>query len=167
MRTQKTMIHERVEQARSGENLRVIARVPSGWVVMGDVQFLRGYCLLLPDPVVPSLNDLSLEDRSVFFSDLSLLGDAILSVTGAERINYEILCNVEPALHAHAFPRFVDEPEEFRKSPVWFYDWKAARPFDFPQDRKLMLEIGRDLEKRFVTLGLNIELAHSFQKGIS
>jgi hypothetical protein len=27
----------------------------SGWAVFGDVQVLNGYCLLLPDPVVPTL----------------------------------------------------------------------------------------------------------------
>ena len=27
--------------------------VDSGWAVLGDPQITRGYCLLLPDPVVP------------------------------------------------------------------------------------------------------------------
>ena len=35
-----------------------IARLPSGWVIMGERQVLPGYCLLLPDPVVPHLNAL-------------------------------------------------------------------------------------------------------------
>ena len=55
-----TLIHRRVEEARQGINPAVICRVPSGWVVLGDVQFLHGYSLLLPDPVVPSLNALLL-----------------------------------------------------------------------------------------------------------
>ena len=50
-------IAERVALARGGRNPYVIARLPSGWAVMGDVQFLPGYCLLLADPVVPSIND--------------------------------------------------------------------------------------------------------------
>jgi hypothetical protein len=50
-----TLIHRRVETARQGNNPTVICRVPSGWVVLGDVQFLRGYSLLLPDPVVLGL----------------------------------------------------------------------------------------------------------------
>lgn len=44
-----TLIHQRVEDCRRGENPKVIARVNSGWVVLGDVQFLRGYSLLLPE----------------------------------------------------------------------------------------------------------------------
>ena len=163
----RTLIHERVEQARENQNPKVIARVPSGWVVMGDAQFLRGYCLLLPDPVVPTLNDLSVEARAAFSRDLVLLGDAILAVTGAVRINYEILCNVEPALHAHAFPRFSDEPEALRKSPVWFYDWAAARAFDFAQDCALMREIGRELERTFGAQGLSVQISGQISGEIS
>ena len=45
------LITERVALARNGANDKVICRMPSGWAVMGDVQFLPGYCLLVPDPV--------------------------------------------------------------------------------------------------------------------
>lgn len=102
----------------------------SGWAVIGDVQFLPGYCLLLPDPVVSSLNDLDERNRVQFLSDMAVIGDAILEVTEAARINYEILGNSEPELHAHVFPRYSSEPEERRKMPVWFYDWKNAPAFD-------------------------------------
>ncbi len=52
----KTLIHERVEMAQAGTNPTVLCRMPSGWAVLGDAQFMPGYCLLLPDPVVPDLN---------------------------------------------------------------------------------------------------------------
>jgi len=57
---------------------------------------------------------------------MTLLGDALLKVTGATRINYEILGNSEPELHAHLFPRYAHEPEERRTKPAWFYDWQNA-----------------------------------------
>lgn len=120
------LISHRVELARAGQNPYVIRRMASGWAVMGDVQFLPGYCLLLSDPVVASLNDLAPADRGVFLQDMAAIGDAILSVTGALRINYEILGNSEPELHAHIFPRYAHEPEERRTRPVWFYDWQNA-----------------------------------------
>ncbi len=59
-----TLIHRRVEAARQGSNPTVICRVRSGWVVLGDVQFLPGYSLLLPDPVVSDLNALTMSQRS-------------------------------------------------------------------------------------------------------
>lgn len=50
------LIADRVELARRGTNDTVIGRLGSGWAVLGDVQFLPGYCLLLADPVVASLH---------------------------------------------------------------------------------------------------------------
>lgn len=98
--------------------------------MLGDPQITHGYCLLLPDPVVPDLNALTGAARRQFLDDMAKLGDAILHITGAERINYEILGNVEPALHAHVIPRYAAEDREFRKKAVWLHDWKAVPPFD-------------------------------------
>lgn len=124
-----TLIHRRVEAARRGENPYVVRRLTSGWLVMGDVQFLEGYCLLLPDPVVSSLNSLQDDRRREFLFEMSIAGDAILKATDAYRINYEILGNTEAALHAHIFPRFKSEPAERRARPVWFYDRTNAQRY--------------------------------------
>jgi diadenosine tetraphosphate (Ap4A) HIT family hydrolase len=105
-------------------------RMPSGWAVLGERQVLRGYSLLLPDPVVPHLNALSSRERTRFLTDMTQLGDALLEVVGATRINYAVFGNLEPALHAHVFPRFADEPAELRTSQPWAYDWARAPEFD-------------------------------------
>ena len=123
-----TAIHQHVDAARRGELKRVVARMKSGWAVLGDPQITHGYCLLLPDPVVPDLNSLVGEVRRQFLDDMTRLGDAILEETGAERINYEILGNVEPALHAHVIPRHASENPDLRKNPVWLHDWSTAPP---------------------------------------
>jgi diadenosine tetraphosphate (Ap4A) HIT family hydrolase len=142
----QTAIHRFVLEARAGKNPRVIARLPSGWAVLGESQFLRGYCLLLPDPVVPHLNAMDAERRAQYLHDMAQLGDAVLAVTGAVRINYEMLGNLEPALHAHVFPRYGDgEPAELRTKPVWFYDWAAGEPFDAEKHRPLMHSIAAAL----------------------
>jgi diadenosine tetraphosphate (Ap4A) HIT family hydrolase len=133
-----TMIHQHVEQARRGGNPHVIERMRSGWAVIGQTQVMRGYCLLLPDPVAPSLNDLHGVQREQFLADMVALGDAVLQVTGCARINYEILGNLEPALHAHVVPRYRDEPAELRTRPIWFYDWSAAPRFDPQRDGGLV-----------------------------
>ncbi|HEX4912639.1 MAG TPA: HIT domain-containing protein, partial [Vicinamibacterales bacterium] len=114
MRDMVTAIHRQVEAARNGELPCVIAKMKSGWAVLGDPQITEGYCLLLPDPVVSDLNALSGAARQQFLDDMARLGDAVLEETGAERINYEILGNVEPALHAHVIPRHASEDPELR-----------------------------------------------------
>ena len=140
------MIHTLVDACRAGTNRGVIARLPSGWAVMGTKQFLRGYALLLPDPVVPDLNALERSARSRFLDDLGLLGDAVLEATRAVRINYAIFGNLEPALHAHVVPRFADEPEHLRTNNPWAYDWAAAPDFDTGVHGALQREIARALQ---------------------
>jgi diadenosine tetraphosphate (Ap4A) HIT family hydrolase len=142
-----TLIHRRVEDCRKGRNPKTIARVSSGWAVLGDVQFLHGYSLLLPDPVVADLNALTQEQRQTYLYEMSVIGDALLNVTDAYRINYEILGNTEAALHAHIFPRYQSEPENLRRVPVWSYDWEKAPRFDPDRDGPLIDRIANYLNQ--------------------
>ena len=135
----ETLIHRQVAAAGRGELPRVVARMSSGWAVLGDPQILPGYCLLLPDPVVHAPR-CALRRRacSAFLRDMAQLGDAVLAVTSAERINYEILGNVEPALHAQRdAPRYAWEAPERRRTAVWSHDWGAAPAFDAGVHREL------------------------------
>lgn len=145
-----TAIHQFVEECRAGTLERCIGKMDSGWVVLGDPQVRPGYCLLYPDPIVATLNDLVGRDRLHFLEDMAKLGDAVLEVTGAARINYEILGNLEPALHAHVVPRFEDEPLEVRTKPIWLDNWEAARRFDLAIDldfmEKIRAALGNELD---------------------
>ena len=113
--------NDRISSALDGTNPTVLAKMKSGFAVFGDTQFLPGYCVLLGYPKVYSLNDLSLADRAVFLTDMSIIGDAITAVLNPLRINYDILGNLDNYLHAHIFPRYEWEEEHLRKGPVALY----------------------------------------------
>jgi len=136
-----TAIHRRVEACRAGGDPTVVARLASGWAVMGDPQVLRGYCLLLPDPVVPQLNAMPAGAQARFLADMARLGQAVLEVTGALRINYAMFGNLEPALHAHVFPRYGTEPAHLVTAHPWAYDWSRARPFDAAADAAMLASL--------------------------
>lgn len=124
------LISRRVAMARAGENPYVIAQMPSGWLVIGDVQPLLGYCVYLADPVVPSINDLDEAARVRYSLDVLRAGDAVLAAAGAYRMNYETLGNSEPALHTHIIPRYRDEPDDKRRLPAMMvYSWSEAPAF--------------------------------------
>ncbi|MGH8131806.1 MAG: HIT family protein [Steroidobacteraceae bacterium] len=146
-----TAIHTQVIAAREGRDPRVIARLFSGWAVFGERQFVRGYALLLPDPVVPNLNALGARERIAFLTDMTRLGDALLKVTGALRINYAMFGNAEPALHAHVIPRYLDEPESLRSCQPWAYDWEAAPAFERGACHELAESLLRELTRLGVT----------------
>ena len=143
-----TLIHQRVELAQQGVNQTVISRMPSGWAVLGDTQISPGYSILLSDPVVPDLNALPIEDRAAFLRDMSIVGDALLEVTEAALINYEILGNTDRALHAHIVPRYADEPDEKRRRPIWFADMSNSPKFDVERDKDLMQKLADSIQRR-------------------
>jgi len=147
----ETAIHRQVAAAREGREPRVIARLFSGWALFGERQFLRGYTLLLPDPVVPTLNALGSKERTLFLLDVTRLGDALLKLTGAVRINYAILGNQDPALHAHVIPRYADESEKLRTAHPWAYDWDAAPLFSRVAYQELAEGLRRELTRMGVT----------------
>jgi diadenosine tetraphosphate (Ap4A) HIT family hydrolase len=125
-----TAIHRRVAALRADADPAAIARLASGWLVLGDPQVIPGYCLLLPDPVVPDLNALPAGRRAAFLADMAVAGDVLLEAMGATRINYAIYGNLDPALHAHLFPRRSDEPAGLVTAQPWAWDWNGAPRFD-------------------------------------
>ena len=143
-------VAKQVELARAGLEPALICQVPSGWVVLCTMQYLRGYCILLPDPVVPSLNDLSRQQRATYLCDMSIVGDALLDVTGAHRINYAIMGNSDQVLHSHIVPRYLTEPEEFRLNTPWSYPQEIMNTtlFDSDRDQDLMCRIKDAIRKR-------------------
>jgi len=126
-------ISNRLARIQRGEDPQMLARMGSGYAILGKFQpdAIVGACMLIPDPVVPSLNDLDDGARGAFLCDFARLGDAVLAATGAQRINYLILCNQVPELHAHAIPRFAGEdPDKRLMDPFTAYDFGAARIAD-------------------------------------
>ncbi len=143
-------IPERIAMAQAGTNPTIICQVPSGWAAMCDMQFLPGYIIHVADPVVPTLNDLRPEGRQLYLRDMALIGDALLEVTEAYRINYTIAGNRDPYLHAHIIPRYLTEPEQYRTGLPWSYprDVMDSRPFDPERDRDLMVKLAEAIRKR-------------------
>ena len=141
-----TAIHRMVARCRADDYPARIARLPSGWVVMGERQVFAGYCLLLPDPVVAHLNVLQALERMQFLTDMARVGDAVLAATGAVRINYAMFANAEPALHAHVFPRRADEAPGMRTAQPWALDWQAAPEFSPALHGELQRRIARYLK---------------------
>ena len=118
---------DRVRAALDGRNPTVLRRLTAGFAVIGDVQHLPGYCVLITDdPAADRLTDLPRDRRLAFLADLDLLGAAAAAVCarrdpGFRRINYEILGNRDAFLHAHVRPRYDWEPAEVRGWPVYRY----------------------------------------------
>ncbi|MDQ3822532.1 MAG: HIT family hydrolase [Actinomycetota bacterium] len=144
-----------IAAALRGENPKVMARMRSGFAVIGDTQHLPGYSLLLTDDLaVDHPTDLPWPRRRDFFFDLTLVGEAVFAVTreqGAHRINYEVLGNSWPHLHGHVHARYTWEPAERISGPVWRYprDVRNAPEHAYEEARhgELRAAIAAELER--------------------
>ena len=133
----ETWQRDRIGSAINGTNPTVMTELKGGYAAFGDTQFLPGYCLLLPKRKVFTLNDLNMSERKHFLVDMSILGDVILKVCPATRINYDLLGNTDKFLHAHVFPRYTNEGPKRLKLPVWLYssDHWANPKFSWKQKK--------------------------------
>jgi diadenosine tetraphosphate (Ap4A) HIT family hydrolase len=138
---------ERLARLAAGQEPKLIARMESGFAVMGDSQYLPGYALLLAHPKAGQLNELEREARAQFLADMARLGDAVKAATGCVRVNYSIYGNLDPFLHAHVWPRYADEEEAHRTSPPFSIpaEMRASVPYDAARHGELQRAIAQAL----------------------
>ncbi len=146
---------DRIGSALRGENPTVLRRLDSGFAVIGDVQFLPGYAVLLTDrPSVQRLSELPRAERLAFLTDMDRVGEAVeracrLLDPAFRRVNLEILGNTDGFLHAHVWPRFDWEPAELVGRPVWCYPadrWTDPRSALGPRHAELRSTLGEQLD---------------------
>ncbi|MEU6622057.1 diadenosine tetraphosphate hydrolase [Streptomyces litmocidini] len=147
---------DRIGAAVRGENPTVLRKLTAGFAVIGDVQFLPGYSVLLADdPAAQRLSDLPRAKRLAFLSDMDQLGEAVERACrrldpAFRRVNLEILGNKDPFLHAHVWPRFEWEPAEVVGAPVWLYPrdrWNEEQFRLGPRHDVLREAIGSELDQ--------------------
>lgn len=146
---------DRIGTALRGRNPTVLRRLDTGFAVIGDVQFLPGYSVLLVDESgVDRLSDLPRARRLGFLADMDRLGEAVENACRAadpafRRVNLEILGNTDPFLHAHIWPRYEWEPPELVGKPVWLY------PHERRKDPRYALGPQHDPLRAAITAELN------------
>jgi diadenosine tetraphosphate (Ap4A) HIT family hydrolase len=124
---------DRIGSAARGENPTVLAELESGYAVIGDVQFLPGYCVLLSkDAHATALAELPRAERVRFLADADLLATAVERAcrradTAFRRVNLDVLGNADAFVHAHIWPRYEWESPDLLWRPVWLYDLQNWR----------------------------------------
>lgn len=115
---------DRVGSAISGNNPTVMARLPGGFAVIGDVQWLPGYSVMITDKAGANrLSDLSRPERTAFLNSMDFVAESVETACARLdpaflRVNIEILGNTDPFLHAHIWPRYQWEAAEIRSKTV-------------------------------------------------
>ncbi len=106
-----------IERIRAGAFPDFIAELPRSWIILGDAQFYRGYCVLLAKRHVTEPHLMSRGEAHELLDEMLAAGRAITAMTSPVKLNYECLGNQEPHVHWHIFPRYADD--SMRLQPVW------------------------------------------------
>ncbi len=80
-------------------------------------QYVQGYCVLICHKHVREPYELTSVERMMFFEDMCRVGSALERAFDADKMNFEILGNAVPHLHAHIKPRYYGDPAPSR--PIW------------------------------------------------
>jgi diadenosine tetraphosphate (Ap4A) HIT family hydrolase len=125
--SKECLICERIEQIKKNKNPYFVCELETGYVVIGDHQFYKGYTVFLCKQHVSELHELDAETRNKFLSEMADVAAAVFRAFEPEKMNYELLGNTDRHLHWHLFPRRSTDPLAY--TAVWAVD-KAIRSAD-------------------------------------
>ena len=133
-----------IERIRAGAFPDSIAELPRSWLILGDAQFYRGYCVLLAKHHVTEPHLMLRGEAHELLDELLAAGRALANVVKPFKLNYECLGNQEPHVHWHVFPRYADDP--MRSQPVWLRpEHERKVTLDDSARRELIRSIGSEL----------------------
>jgi diadenosine tetraphosphate (Ap4A) HIT family hydrolase len=106
-----------IDRIKAGAFRDFIAELKSCYVILGDQQFYRGYCVLFAKLHATELYLMPADTARILCDEMRLAAEAIATVVKPWKMNYECLGNQEAHVHWHLFPRYGSD--ELRSSPVW------------------------------------------------
>jgi len=103
----------------------------------------KGYCVLVLKRHAVELDDLTSDERCALMEDIARVAHAIRAVCSPDKLNYEILGNIVPHVHAHIIPRYAGDPTW--GWPIWsvFPDKQSLSDEEYAElARKIRTAIG-------------------------
>jgi len=93
-----------------GRPLDVLVEMRASWATGQAEAALPGYVCIVSKTHAVEPFDLPEQARGAFWDDIMRAARAVVSVTGAIKMNYAIYGNTIPHVHVHLFPRYPDDP---------------------------------------------------------
>jgi diadenosine tetraphosphate (Ap4A) HIT family hydrolase len=120
LRSDSCLICERINMIKEGTNPYYVAELETGYVVIGDHQFFKGFTLFLCKQHKTELHFLDEDFKNNYLFEMSKVADAVYHAFNVEKLNYELLGNGDTHMHWHLFPRRENDAPV--KGPVWWVD---------------------------------------------
>ena len=106
-----------IERIRTGALSDFVAELPHSFVILGAMQFYRGYCIVFAKLHATELHLMPPAEARALFDETVAVSAAIAAVVKPLKLNHDCLGNAEPHVHWHIFPRYASDP--MRRLPIW------------------------------------------------
>lgn len=138
------LICERVSQAKLGKNPYVIKELENSFLVLGDHQYFKGYCLLIMKDHIEDLTDLATDRQLAYMQEVLKAGKFLKENFKAVRINYSCLGNFVPHVHYHLFPRYDEDlANDATKNPWHCIEFFEKAKLSEQEAKSLALELSQ------------------------
>ena len=119
------LVCERISQILTNENPYFVQELETGYVVLGDFQYFKGYVLFLCKQHKAELHLLDEDFKNRFLKEMSDVAKAVYTAFQPQKLNYELLGNAYSHMHWHIIPRYKDDPNP--DMPIWSIDSKIIK----------------------------------------
>mgnify|MGYP001787999808 FL=1 len=141
------LICERIELIKQGRNPHFVKELETGYVVIGDGQYFKGYTLFLAKEHVTELHQMEYETKIKFLEERSIVQEAVAKAFQAEKMNIELLGNGNAHVHWHLFPRKAGDMKGYGhngRGPVWWVPWEEMSSEEYqPKENDLLQLVNR------------------------
>ena len=141
------LICERMELIKQGKNPHFVKELETGYVVIGDGQYFKGYTLFLAKEHVTELHQMEYETKIKFLEEMSIVQEAVAKAFQAEKMNIELLGNGDAHVHWHLFPRKAGDMKGYGhngRGPVWWVPWEEMSSEEYqPKENDLLQLVNR------------------------
>jgi diadenosine tetraphosphate (Ap4A) HIT family hydrolase len=139
-----------IDRIKAGEFRDLVAELKESYVILGDAQYYRGYCILFAKVHATELYLMPAEAARTLFDEMRLTAEAIAAVVKPWKMNYECLGNSVPHVHWHLFPRQESESDELRRGPIWLRPESERKvPLGEDERRALVAALRKEIAARF------------------
>ena len=144
------LICERIDLIKQGKNPHFVKELETGYVVIGDGQYFKGYTLFLAKEHVTELHQMEYETKIKFLEEMSIVQEAVAKAFQAEKMNIELLGNGDAHVHWHLFPRKAGDMRGYGhngRGPVWWVPWEEMSSEEYQPKESDLLQLVNHLKE--------------------
>ena len=144
------LICKKIEQIKTKKNPYFVKELKTGFVVLEDYQYYKGYVLFLSKIHARELHELDGKFLDNFLKEMSFVAKTVSKTFKPQKLNYELLGNSMPHLHWHIIPRYRNDLNI--KQPIWTLDKHIRRSKKLKENnlknlKKIKSRILKNLDK--------------------